>query len=605
MNKKKFFKIFFPLLGTAVLLTGIYWSLIEFVLKDYSNLGVIQFRYINEEGNAKSPAYITGIKATDKIDYPDEFEVPSKLLGHPVVGIDSKAFTNLSHLKKVILPKTVEVIGDEAFSECPLLTDVVVKGELKSIGSDIFKNSGWLNAHTDTEFITFEKFLYKYNGTRTTDFTLKSAKDKQAGENEADYVYIPEDIKKLCSGSFAGVSHLKKVEMPSEYTTIEKNLFKGCTDLVEVEVNNVTSIEADAFNGCVNLTNIDLSNIKSIGNAAFSATSLQSVTLNNELTSISASVFENCDSLTSITISNSLESVGNYAFAGTTALNSITLPNSVLTIGSGAFMGSGIQEFTFPELVDTISDDLFLDAVNLKNVTLPSVTKIASDEESYTGIVSIGARAFKNTTSLQSITFPTLENEGEVIETIRTIGASAFEGSAISTIRIPSIVRTLYEATFKNCQALTSVEFAENGALESISAECFMGTTALTSITFPNTVREFFNAVLMNSGVEEVTLPNNASFTTLTRSFFEGCSNLQNIVLPNSVTTIYQNAFKDCTSLNSLTLGAGIRTVQKDAFLGVSSAFTLEIVGEESTTARWQAGWNNGLETSQIIYIEQ
>lgn len=604
MNKKKFFKIFFPLLGVAVLLTGVYWSLIEFVLKDYRNLGVIQFRYISEEGNAQSPAYITGIKATDKTDYPDEFEVPSKLLGHPVVGIDSKAFTNLSHLKKVILPKTVEEIGDEAFSECPLLTDVVVKGELKSIGSDIFKNSGWLNAHTDKEFITFEKFLYKYNGTHTVDFTLKSAKDKKAGENENEYVYIPEDIKKLCSGSFAGVSHLKKVEMPSDFTTIEKNLFKDCKDLVEVSINNVTSIDAEAFNGCINLTTIDLSNIKTIGSSAFSATALESVALNNELTSINASVFENCDSLTSIAIPNNLESVGNYAFAGTTALTSISLPNSVNAIGNGAFMGSGIQAFAFPELVDTISDDLFLDATSLSSVTLPSVT-YRSTEDEYSGIVSIGARSFKNTTSLQSITFPTLEEDGQVIETIRTIGASAFEGSALTTVKIPSLVRTLYEATFKNCQSLTSVEFADKGALESINAECFMGTTALTSITFPNTVREFFNAVLMNSGVEEVVLPNNASFTTLTRSFFEGCSNLHTVVLPDSVTTIYQNAFKDCTSLTSLTIGTGVKTVQKDVFSGVSSTFTLNIAGGESQTARWQAGWDNGLEENQIVYLEQ
>lgn len=604
MNKKKFFKIFFPLLGVAVLLTGVYWSLIEFVLKDYRNLGVIQFRYISEEGNAQSPAYITGIKATDKTDYPDEFEVPSKLLGHPVVGIDSKAFTNLSHLKKVILPKTVEEIGDEAFSECPLLTDVVVKGELKSIGSDIFKNSGWLNAHTDKEFITFEKFLYKYNGTHTVDFTLKSAKDKKAGENENEYVYIPEDIKKLCSGSFAGVSHLKKVEMPSDFTTIEKNLFKDCKDLVEVSVNNVTSIDAEAFNGCINLTTIDLSNIKTIGSSAFSATALESVALNNELTSINASVFENCDSLTSIAIPNNLESVGNYAFAGTTALTSISLPNSVNAIGNGAFMGSGIQAFAFPELVDTISDDLFLDATSLSSVTLPSVT-YRSTEDEYSGIVSIGARSFKNTTSLQSVTFPTLEEDGQVIETIRTIGASAFEGSALTTVKIPSLVRTLYEATFKNCQSLTSVEFADKGALESINAECFMGTTALTSITFPNTVREFFNAVLMNSGVEEVVLPNNASFTTLTRSFFEGCSNLHTVVLPDSITTIYQNAFKDCTSLTSLTIGTGVKTVQKDVFSGVSSTFTLNIAGGESQTARWQAGWDNGLEENQIVYLEQ
>ena len=45
MNKKKFCKIFFPVLGTVAVVTGIYWALIEFSLKDLQNIGYISFRY--------------------------------------------------------------------------------------------------------------------------------------------------------------------------------------------------------------------------------------------------------------------------------------------------------------------------------------------------------------------------------------------------------------------------------------------------------------------------------------------------------------------------------------------------------------------------------
>ena len=98
MNNKKFCKIFFPVLGTVVVVTAIYWSLIEFVLKDYQNIGYISFKYEENSENKKTGAYITGISQSSK--YPAYFEVPRQVQGHPVVGIDDNAFYGLSRSPK-------------------------------------------------------------------------------------------------------------------------------------------------------------------------------------------------------------------------------------------------------------------------------------------------------------------------------------------------------------------------------------------------------------------------------------------------------------------------------------------------------------------------
>ena len=557
MNKKKFMKIFFPILGAVVLITGIYWSVIEFVLKDYQNIGYIRFRYtVDQDGNSEgTPAYITGIPKES--NYPAVFEVPSKLLGHPVVGIDSQAFTNLSRLEKIILPSTVEQIGDEAFSQCPLLTDVVVNGELKSVGNDIFAGSGWLNAHSDEEYINFGNFLYKYNGNRTTEFILKSEKDKQSGEDESKYVYIPSGITNLASGAFSNQPYLAKVEIPDEYTVLEKDMFKNCPKLVSVDINNVTTIKSDVFNGCTNLNSIDIEKITSIGNGAFKGTALEVVTLNENVTAIGQSVFENCINLTSIDIPNSVTIIGNDAFAGDANLKNISLTDSIVEIGNRAFKETGIEEFVFPKYVDTINSELFANAKSLTKVVLPNV------EDDNTGILNISSKAFMNTEKLTNIEFPKNANG---VETIRTIEANAFEGSGLKSITIPKELSSLEDAIFRNCVNLEEVKFYEDGWLNTINAECFRGTKALTSITFPNTVTVFFSKVLMDSGVSEVKLSTNEYFTTINESFFENCVNLTHLDIPENITTIGPNVFKGCTNLESISLSNNIRRIDSSAF---------------------------------------
>ena len=564
MSRKS--KIIVSVVGVVILLVGVYWSVIEFVLKDYRNIGVIQFRYIvedEENSNGKpTPAYITGIK---EVGYPEVFEVPNKLLGHPVVGIDAQAFMNLPKLKKVILPKTIEVIGDQAFAQCPLLTEVVVKGELKSVGNDILLDTGWLDIHSKDEFITFGNFLYKYNKKDLTDFILKSEDDKRIGEEESKYVYIPSGVNTFASGAFSNQQHLIGVEMPTISTSIEKSLFQNCVNLETVVLNNVTSIESDAFSGCYKLSSIDLKNVTFIGNAAFKSTAIETVSFNDNITSIGKSVFENCTKLSTINVPNNVTSIGDDAFAGDISLKHIKLSDNVREIGNRAFKGSGLVEFTFPKYVDTINNELFLDAKSLTKVVLPAVS-----QEENTGIVFIGNSSFKNTENLENIEFPKGEfiiydsdgkpekdDKGNIIkevrETIRSIESSAFEGSGIKSVTIPKLLTELKKSTFKNCKKLEEVNFYDDGALTSVGTECFSGTTSLKNITLPKTIRVLYSDILSKSGVTEVHLPsNNSSFRTINSSFFKDCVNLIDLYMPKSITQIDQDAFMGCVNLENV-----------------------------------------------------
>ena len=59
--------------------------------------------------------------------------------------------------------------------------------------------------------------------------------------------------------------------------------------------------------------------------------------LNNNVTSIGNSAFQNCSSLQSITIPENVTSIGNSAFSNCSSLQSINIPENVTSIGSQAF----------------------------------------------------------------------------------------------------------------------------------------------------------------------------------------------------------------------------------------------------------------------------
>ncbi len=127
-----------------------------------------------------------------------------------------------------------------------------------------------------------------------------------------------------------------------EYSSNQDYPWYGCRISVKSVVieDGVTSIGNSAFEECRNLTSVVIpKNVKSIGNSAFSnCYALASVTLPDGLESIGNSAFYNCRSLSSVVIPKNVKSIGDLAFYNCWQnLSSITLPESLTSIGNSAF----------------------------------------------------------------------------------------------------------------------------------------------------------------------------------------------------------------------------------------------------------------------------
>ena len=299
------------------------------------------------------------------------------------------------------------------------------------------------------------------------------------------------------SGSLALAEDYRYNKNTKKYGIYYNELPTTITIPKTVEGIKVTKINDEAFYNCKNIEQIRLpDSIKIIGNSAFS----------------------NCTNLKEIQFSNSLEEIGEKAFLNCKALNEVNLPDSVAQIGYSPFSDcSSLQKINIPKSLTKIPA-YFVSNTSVKNIEIPK------------NILEIGGHAFQNT-QLQSIKIPETITKIpdyfvescpitniEIPANIEEIGGWAFYGTKITNINIPNTVKKIGTNAFKCCPYLETAEIhVEDISSEGMLAICRNLKTVIIS-----------EDVIRISG----------------RDLFEGCINLTEIEIPETVKYISMFSFE-------------------------------------------------------------
>ena len=295
------------------------------------------------------------------------------------------------------------------------------------------------------------------------------------------------------------------VKVPESYrntpvTKIGNSAFSGATSLQSITLSeNITSIGSNAFTGsnikevyapstCAgtiakqsNASTVVVTSGDTIGESAFSeCTYLTSITLPNELTTIGVLAFYNCSSLTSVEIPSGVTSIGADAFSGCSSLTSIVLPFIGTTNSTNQYPFGYIFGMTFYKGGIATEQYYYYDYYNDTRVT-SSIYYLPSTLKHVTITGgNIFFGAFYGCNYLTDIKIP---------NNVTSIGDSAFYNcSSLTSIEIPSGVTSIGADAFSGCSSLTSVIFGENSQLTSIGGNTFNGCNSLMSIEIPNSV---------------------------------------------------------------------------------------------------------------------
>lgn len=367
------------------------------------------------------------------------------------------------------------------------------------------------------------------------------------------------------------------VVIPEGIVEISDNCAKDNTTIKSISIpTTVTRIGNDAFNNCSTLKTIDFkgsSNI-AIGDNAFRNTQISRIEFPAKATLGKGTVSE-CAKLSSVTLPTNLTEIPERTFSQCKSLQYLQIPATVTQIRDEAFYGDSALALTIDNVTKT-----------------PNTSFILPN-----GVTSIGNNAFAGCTTLSKIDIGenlteigrfAFENSGiknlDLSEKLKlkTIGMSAFRGSAIETIKLPNQVTDIQMETFSGCNNLISVQLPCE--LKNIDTMAFQDCTSLKSLDLPANVSNLGDIVFLNCGGEEgvsLTLnslpthgesyhgisyhrnPNLTGVSSVilnddikeikvegnsTQGYFEG-SSIKNITLPKNTATIFDNSFKDCKQL--------------------------------------------------------
>ena len=294
---------------------------------------------------------------------------------YPVRRIAPRAFANCNRLKKIIIPDSVEYVGEfsddsgegsnigQAFFECTALEEIKMPANLKVLRMNNFENCSSLKKLYFGDNV--EKIVEAdgvFDGLE--ELRLPSLIKRT---QEGKYLYFDERWKYLPIETEGHIYGCEEIELTATYVpekgSVIGYLYRDSTLLREVDASKLDDEPFDAY-------------------------------------------FWNCTGLEKVTLPQSIRSM-SYTFSGCTSLSGVVLPESLEEIGAQTFSECNFQQLVIPQNVSSVSYEAFEGATIS---TLISDSKhndrIFALDNQYNRTVSMLEQAGKKHVKLYSLLLP-------------------------------------------------------------------------------------------------------------------------------------------------------------------------------------------------------
>ena len=501
--------------------------------------GTYQFAYVAPQGSGNKVAVILGYDKSGSLpggmltipDTVDAYSLRSDNLG------TGEGYCAISKSGKFLYYQVMEdepvlastVSGGNADQNGYLLDEagkVVTKEVPHYYPCDWDDRENWMS-EGDKERPLEDFYYYEDNDREGEPKPTKTADEQWIKAISVQYIgnqYLEDDGK----GGW-------KVAGTVDYSSKDNAVFANAGNIVNLSVGkDVSGVGDYAFYGCTNL---------------------KGITLNNGLNTIGVGAFAECANMiqANVDVHSMVKVIGDYAFYHCRALTSFAVPNQVSSIGNSAFEGcEALTTFTMG-------------------------AKDAEGNEENGLLNSLGARVFKNCTSLQSLSFKNQFTEEIPLSTFQGCLSLAYIEVANNTINFTEDNMASY--TFENFKADMPSTFYFKGPAPVGNIKAKTHETATTHQVpysyYDKELRRDVYELTVDEGGQKVVYRVDDDDNLIYCGDDKGNDKVQaetvtlpESIGPNHITVIGTNTFKDNCNITRITIPASITTIEADAFKG-------------------------------------
>ncbi len=527
-------------------------------------------------------------------------------------SIPEKAFENKLTLQKVVFPKVLQRITEEAFNGCNNLTEVDFSQAtlLRQIRDRAFDECSGLKTLDLSACIELELILSSaFSSCSNLQTVNLSGCDKlmRIGSSAFDFCSSLKTVdlsgclalEEIGSSAFGGCSNLTTVNVDgcTALTTIGGSAFRFCNQLFDFNFTKLPALEvigSDTFYSCSLEGDIVFaSGIREIESRAFSSnndiTSLD-FSQSTELTIVSSEVFRGCQNLKKVDFSNcaSLNNLNIGAFDDCPSLEEVVINNNFYTSIDGVLFvvdkaslllypqSKKDEVYTIPSTVRVLGEHSFPYNKLLRELTIPESVLTIQGNAFYGYVFDYGS--YEN--------FST--NGAKVIMKASTpIGLSQSIGLQNAFVYVPNGSDEAYRhaAIWKESLIVetdadpVTITLEAAGTLEAKLKEKNVPTYGVPELTVVGpmddndfkTIRQMsvLKKIDLSKAVfEEDRLPNSAFQSTYGEPRLRI---LEEVVLPNTLREIGEYAFNSLPALQKVNMPEALEEIDSNAFNNCSN----------------------------------
>lgn len=482
-----------------------------------------------------------------------------------IIEVGDGAFSSCQRLTTLTLPASVTEIGNEAFNGCSALTALYCSTQTPpTLGEKVFEQCGdgfsiYVPEQTTEEYKnSWSSYSSIINSTGNTEsWTTPDDPAVIYYKTNDGYALDPYETEgygaNLISNDFNAATGEGAMRFDDKVTTLPENAFAVCTNLSHMRVPSaVTTIGIKAFNGCYFLEELIIpSSVKKIGSSAFAGCTGRVIMHCNVPAVFSNSAFSE------LVVDEGATVIGDRAFENNTSLKSVKIGKGVLTIGWNAFKQcTSLSKVEIGSWVKQILGAAFYNCTSLKSIYIPG------------SIVLIESSAFDRCTSLERVDIDDINpwwNIKFVNQSSNPLYCAKnlyLKGKLVTEVFIPATSTTVPQYILAGAACIEKITVMDG--VTSFGYQAFAGCTNLKEIVLPDSITKFDGYLFAETGLISFTVPKGVK--ELSYSLFNGCENLVSVNIHDNVTTIGSGCFRNCTSLKSIKIPNKVLKIDDYAF---------------------------------------